>query len=605
MVIMSIEIMQYAAEEAADLRQAFEAQYEQLVHEEIETFRERAQLFLKGQITEDEFRPFRLKQGIYGQRQAGVQMVRCKIPGGLLTAAQAEQLGRIADQFGGGKGHLTTRQNIQFHFVPLARVADLMHLVADARLTNREACYNTVRNITTCAWAGLAADEAFDPRPYAQRVAYALLRKDLTGNLPRKFKIAFDGCQSRDCIAGAINDVGVRALVRDGRRGFSIAIGGGLGALPREAHILDQFLPEERLLNRLEAVIRVFNLYGNRENRNLARLKFLVRDRGFRWLAGEIDRQYADILAHGGIPWPEFVPEGFGGFAIEPRRPSRAALPVLNHPLAPGTPHAEAYHEWLETNALDQRQPGYAAVTVRVDQGNITGAQLRAVARIASHSGDGTIRLTIEQNLVLTFVPLACLPRVYRELETVGLARPGARRIDDVVTCPGAYSCNLALTKAMTMGAALARAVADYDNPEVRRLSIKVSGCPNSCGQHWIADLGFYGNARKIDGREVPYYLMLLGGGFDEQGTMRFGLAVQSIPARLGPDAVRRVLDHFIAHRAPGETFRQYVLRYKVETFRQLTADLAKPSDIFPEIYQDWGDERDFSLELGRGECAA
>ena len=598
--------MSSSLQESTALRQTFEAQHDQVVRAEIETFRQRAQSFLAGEITEDEFRPFRLKHGIYGQRQAGVQMVRCKIPSGFATAAQVEQLARIADEFGGGKGHLTTRQNIQYHFVPLARVADLMHLMADAGMTNREACYNTVRNVTTCAWAGIAADEVFDPRPYAQRVAYALMRQDLTGNLPRKFKIAFDGCQSRDCIAGAINDVGLRALVRDGQRGFRILIGGGLGALPREAQLLDDFLPEDRLLNRIEAVIRVFNQYGNRENRNLARLKFLVRDRGFAWLKEEIDRQYAGIVTNGGIGWPELVPEGFGGFSSNPRQPQASlALPVLGNPAAAGTAPTAAYDEWLETNAIEQRQPGYAAVTVRVEQGNLTGAQLRALARIASHSGDGTVRVGIDQNLVLAFIPLANLPRVYRDLETAGLGLSGAGCIDDVVTCPGAYSCNLALTKAMTMGAALSRAVADFEDPRVRRLAIKVSGCPNACGQHWIADFGFYGNARKIDGREVPYYLMLLGGGFDEQGVVRFGLAVQSIPARLAPQAVRRVLDHFIANRLPEETFRQYVLRHKVETFRQLTGDLAKPAEMFPEIYQDWGDDQAFSLELGRGECAA
>jgi sulfite reductase beta subunit-like hemoprotein len=594
--------MSSSIQESTALRQTFEAQHDQVVRAEIETFRQRAQSFLAGEITEDEFRPFRLKHGIYGQRQAGVQMVRCKIPSGLLTAPQVEQLGRIADEFAGGKGHLTTRQNIQYHFVPLGRVADLMHLMADAGMTNREACYNTVRNVTTCAWAGIAADEVFDPRPYAQRVAYALLRKDLTGNLPRKFKIAFDGCQSRDCIAGAINDVGLRALVRDGQRGFRVVVGGGLGALPREAQLLDDFLPEDRLLNRIEAVIRVFNQYGNRENRNLARLKFLVRDRGFAWLKEEIDRQYSDILTGGGIEWPELVPEGFGGFSANP--PPRATLPVLDHPPA-GAASTAAYDEWLESNAIEQRQPGYAAVSVRVEQGNLTGDQLRAVARIASQSGDGTVRVGMDQNLVLGFIPLANLPRVYRELEAAGLGLPGARRIDDVVTCPGAYSCNLALTKAMTMGAALSRAVAGYQDARVRQLAIRVSGCPNACGQHWIGDFGFYGNARKIDGREVPYYLMLLGGGFDEAGVMRFGLAVQSIPARLAPEAVRRVLDHFIANRLSEETFRQYVLRHKVETFRQLTADLAKPAEMFPEIYQDWGDDQPFSLELGRGECAA
>src|ERR1035438_6909408 len=263
---------------ALEQREAFENQHESTVRQEIETFRERAGQFLNGEITENDFRPFRLKHGIYGQRQPGVQMVRCKIPGGLMTARQTEQLARIADEFGGGKGHLTTRQNIQYHFVPLSRVPDLMHLMADAGLTNREACYNTVRNVTVCPWAGIAHDEVFDVRPYAQRVAYAFLRKDLTSDLPRKFKIAFDGCAGDDCIQGAINDLGLRAVIRDGRRGFRMIVGGGMGPLPMEARLLDEFVPEERLLNKCEAIIRVFNQHGNRRNKNMARMQFLIRE---------------------------------------------------------------------------------------------------------------------------------------------------------------------------------------------------------------------------------------------------------------------------------------------------------------------------------------
>src|ERR1700694_3556570 len=240
--------MATTTEEALSQRETLENQHDKTVREEIETFRTKSLAFLAGEITENDFRPFRLKHGIYGQRQPGVQMVRCKIPGGLLTAPQVEQFARVAEEFGGGRGHLTTRQNMQYHFVTLSSVPDLMHLMADVGLTNREACYNTVRNVTACAWAGLAQDEVFDVRPYAQRVAYAFLRKDLTTNLPRKFKIAFDGCASHDCIQGAINEVGLRAVIRDGRRGFRVIIGGGLGPLPTEAQLLDEFLPEERLL---------------------------------------------------------------------------------------------------------------------------------------------------------------------------------------------------------------------------------------------------------------------------------------------------------------------------------------------------------------------
>ena len=589
-------------EDTLSVREDFELQHDRLVREEIETFRRKANAFLAGEIPEDEFRPFRLKHGIYGQRQPGVQMVRCKVPGGLLTAAQMEQLARISEAFAGGKGHITTRQNMQYHFVRLADVPDVMHLLADVGLTNREACYNTVRNVTTCALAGLSRAEIFDVRPYAQRIAYAFLRKDLTSNLPRKFKIAFDGCRDNDCIAGAINDIGLRAVVRDGRRGFRMVVGGGLGPLPTEAQLLDEFLPEERLLNRCEAVVRVFNKYGNRQNRNKARMKFVLRERGIGWLREQIEREYADILENGGIAWPELVPEGFGGHQSHPQPLGQGALLPVIHTNGAGDPQ---YDRWLESNLIKQKQSGYATVVVRVDQGNLTSAQMRGLARLAADAGDGLLRIGIDQNILLGFVPLGRLRGLHAALRGLGLGEAGAREIGDVTTCPGAYSCNLALTKSMNLGAALQEAVRQYDDPQARKLSIKVSGCPNSCGQHWIADFGFYGNARKIDGREVPYYQMLLGGGFDDEGIMRFGLAVQSVPARLAPEAVTRVLDHYLAQRAPNETFRQYVMRYKVETFRSLTSDLAKPAELHPEIYRDWGDDTAFSLQLGRGECAA
>jgi len=593
--------MATAIEDQLSVRDDFESQHDKLVREEIETFRTKAHAFLAGEIPEEQFRPYRLKHGIYGQRQAGVQMVRCKIPSGLLTARQMEQLAVISETFASGKGHITTRQNMQYHFVPLARVADLMHMLADTGLTNREACYNTVRNVTTCPLAGLARDEVFDVRPYAQKIAYAFLRKELTGNLPRKFKIAFDGCAHNDCIAGAINDIGLRAVIRDGRRGFHVVIGGGLGPLPTEAQLLDEFLPEERLMNRCEAVVRVFNKYGNRQNRNKARMKFVLRERGIDWLREQIEHEYADILENGGIAWPELVPEGFGGYQSQPQPLGQGALLPVIHTNGSGDPE---YDAWLESNIIEQKQTGYATVIVRIDQGNLTSRQMHGLARLAGDAGDGLLRLGIDQNILLGFVPLGRLRGLHAALRDLDLGEAGAREIADVTTCPGAYSCNLALTKSMNLGTALQDVVRAYDDPLVRKLSIKVSGCPNSCGQHWIADFGFYGNARKIDGKEVPYYQMLLGGGFDDEGIMRFGLAVQSVPARLAPGAVARVLEHYIAHRETGETFRQYVTRYKVETFRALTGDLAKPAELQPEIYQDWGDDTAFSLQLGRGECA-
>ena len=584
-----------------DQRLELEAEYEQTVRDDIELFRSCAEKWAAGEITDDQFRAQRLRRGVYTQRQTGVHMIRTKIPGGTATADQVDQLALAAERFGGSKAHLTTRQNVQYHFVPLQQVPALLHLLADARLTTREACYNTVRNVTACPLSGLLEDEVFDVHPYARRVAFAFLHKEIADNLPRKFKIAFSGCKE-DCMVGAIHDVGLRAVIRDGRRGFRMVIGGGLGPLPSEAHLLDEFVPEERLVNRIEAVIRVFGKFGNRANKNKARLKFVLRERGIDWVKQQIEKEYDDILRTGGVPTPDAVPESFGGFqSTPPPLGSGELLPVLS---TNGHPNP-AYELWLETNVRRQKQDGYFVATVKVPQGNLTGAQLRGLAGIARHAGDGMVRFSIDQNVMLGYIPGRSLKGVYAALLDIGLAEAGAHQIEDVITCPGAYSCNLALTKSMNLGHALSEVVKNYADAQIRQLSIKVSGCPNSCGQHWIGDIGFYGNARKIDGKELPYYQLLLGGGYDRDRMMRFGVAVQSIPARLAPVAVERILNHYVANRQPNESFREYVLRHKVETFRTLTSDLAKPAEIFPEMYRDWGDEVSYSLKLGKGECAA
>ena len=578
--------------------------YERTVRADIEAFRALAEQYMAGTLTDDDFRGARLRRGVYGQRQPGVHMIRTKVPGGQLLASQMEALADVADEFAEGKGHLTTRQNLQYHFIPTARVADLLHRLADARLTTREACYNTVRNVTASPLAGLLADEVFDVRPYVRQVAFAFLHQSLTDNLPRKFKIAFSGSPSDDMALG-IHDLGLRAVIRDGERGFRVVAAGGLGPMPVESQVLDEFLPVDQLVARTESVIRVFNEFGNRQNRNKARLKFVIKERGWAWFKERADAEFADILAKGGVPVPEEVPEGFGAYESTPTPlTTGATLPILNQPL-----DAE-YSRWLATNVREQKQPGYRIVTVAIDQGNLISSQMRAIARLARECGDGTIRLGIDQNLHLPFVPESRVAQVYSFLKQFDLAVPGAGELDDVVTCPGAYSCNLALTKTMGLGHALAETVRRYQranghDPDVAKLRIRASGCPNACGQHWIGDFGFYGNARKINGREVPYYLMLLGGGSDANDASRFGFAIQSIPARSAPEALTRVLDHYRANRQAGETFREYVQRFQVKMFRELTADLTKPIELDPDMYKDWGDTVDFSLELGRGECAA
>lgn len=580
---------------------AVEAEFDATVREDIEKFREAAKAYQAGELTDDQFRAQRLRRGVYSQRQLGVHMIRTKIPGGILTADQMDNLAEVAEVYAEGKGHLTTRQNMQYHFIPLPRVADLLHKLADARLTTREACYNTVRNVTASPLSGLLAGEAFDVQPYVRAVSLAFLHNELTDSLPRKFKIAFYAGGAQDDMALAIHDIGATAVIRDGQHGFRIVMGGGLGPLPNEAALLDEFLPADKLVPRIEAVIKLFGQYGNRNNKNKARLKFVLRERGLEWMKQTIEANYADILANGGTRTPEIVPENFGGFrTVDPPLGDGGQLPLIG-----ATPADPEFDKWLESNVREQKQTGYAIVTIRVPQGNLVASQMRGLAQLSRDAGDSIVRVDIDQNVHLAYIPVHNLRRVYAALRILNLATSGAGELVDTVSCPGAYSCNLALTKSMNLAAAMSDAVSSYTDKQVRALSVKISGCPNSCGQHWIGSLGFYGNSRKVEGKEVPYYMMMLGGGYDREGMLRFGLAVSSLPAKLAPVASKRILDHFIANRTEGESFREYVIRHKVEFFRSLVADLAKPPKYDADWFMDWGDQENFSLQLGRGECAS
>ncbi len=580
---------------------AVEAQFNQTVEADIAAFEGVAKEFTEGKLTPDEFRPHRLRRGVYTQRQEGVHMIRTKIPGGILTADQMDVLAECADDFAGGKGHLTTRQNMQYHFVPLPQVAPLLRKLAVGRLTTREACYNTIRNVTASPLSGLRGDEVFDVQPYCRQTAFAFLHKEAYDSMPRKFKIAFYTGGAKDDMAIAIHDVGCTAVIKDGQKGFRVVVGGGLGPMPVEARLLDEFLPAEQLIPRIEAVLRLFNKNGNRKNKNLARLKFVLRDRGWDWVKETIETEYAEILKGGGVAVSTAVPENFAGFqTVAPALGTGAELPIIG-----ATSVDPELDRWLATNVEEQKQTGYAIVTVRTTQGNLSSEQMRGLARIARDAGDSYLRVSIMQNVYLAYIPVHNLRRVYSALLTLGLAAGGAHEITDTLTCPGAYSCNLALTKSMNLGAALTASTRKYTDVEVKKLSIHISGCPNACGQHWTADLGFFGNSRKINGREVPYYLMMLGGGYDSDGVMRFAAMVQSLPARLTTVAVDRVLEHFMKDRQTGESFRNYVLRNKITFFKELTADLVKPTEMDEDMYKDWGDDVTYSLQLGRGECAS
>jgi sulfite reductase beta subunit-like hemoprotein len=566
---------------------------------EIDTFDQFVQEFFAGRVNLDDFKRFRLQHGVYGQRQENVQMLRVKIPWGGLTAGQLERLADVADKTPRRVGHVTTRQNMQFHFVPLADAPALMRSLAEVGLTTREACGNTVRNVTVGHCAGICPKEPFDPTPYADAVARFLLRNPMNQNLPRKFKIAFSGCGDDQGLA-PIHDIGARAVIRtaDGRsvRGFTILLGGGLGPAPRLAEPLEEFTPAADLLPTVAAIERVFDRHGNRDNRNMARLKFVVKSLGIEAVRTLIFRERDGLRLTmagkfpGVDPWEERAP---------------APRPRNGAPRPTGDP---TYHRWHTTNVLPQKQAGYAAVHVRLVRGDATPEQLRALARAAREFGDGAVRSTNQQNFVLRWIPDDALPALYALLAESGLVLPGAERLVDVTACPGADTCQLGITSSR----GLALAVAEMIEAEVGDLAdeggirIKISGCPNSCGQHHIANIGFYGGAKKFHGEQAPTYQMLVGGSLSPVNP-RSGTPVARIPAKHIPAAVRTLLELYRHERTDGELFNAVVDRVGVERVKGVLAPWTElpPSAAAPDKYLDWGGDQSFKIETGTGECAA
>ena len=537
------------------------------IEAEIRVFEERIQQLRSGAITEDQFRPFRLKHGTYGQRQAGVQMLRVKIPAGILTPAQLRTLAKIGDTYSTGRGHVTTR----------------------------EACGNTVRNVTGCPLAGICPGEVFDVTPYALGVSRYLLRHPEFHDLPRKFKIAFSGCEDDgDCAVAGIHDVGLIAQVSGSNgtahRGFKVLVGGGLGSLPTEASLLTDFLPEEELLPTIEAILRVFVETGNRKNKFKARMKFVLRDKGieqFRHLVAEkrkISQAPAEVFTVASKIQPSLV-------SIAPAPPAnRAADPE--------------YARWTEHNLMPQRQAGFGAVWIKLPAGTLFSHQMRGLADLLEKNRLTGVRTVINQNLVIPWVPFDRTRGLHDGLRELDLATPGARTISDVTGCPGATTCNLGITRSLTLAEVLSRELAGETDPEVLKIHIKISGCPNSCGQHHIADIGFYGNARKIGEQQAPFYQLMLGGQVGADG-VRFARQVMPLPARPIPAVIREILAFYKEARQPSETFSAWTARIADEAIVSRLrpfADVQEPSE---ELFVDWGDTETYSLKLGRGECAA
>ena len=569
------------------------------IEAEIVRFEERARQFVDGAITAEQFRPFRLKHGTYGQRQPGFQMLRVKIAAGVLKAAQLRVLADIADEYSTGRGHLTTRENIQFHFVKLENVGAAMRLLADAGLTTREACGNTVRNVTACPVAGICTGEAFDVTPYALGVSQYLLRHPDFHDLPRKFKIAFSGCENDgDCAVAGIHDVGLIAQVRGNngtsRRGFKVLVGGGLGSLPTEAATLTDFLPEEELLPTIEAVLRVFLETGNRKNKLLARMKYVLRAKGI----AEFRRLVAEKRKISTAPQEKFLVPS----PIQPSLVTIAPIP-LSATVTDKLDDPE-YDRWAEHNLMSQRQAGYGGVWIKLSAGTFHSNQMRGLADLLEKNELSGVRIAVNQDLVIPWVPFDRVRAVYDELGALDLATPGARTISDVTGCPGATTCNLGITRSLTLAEVLSRELNGYNDPEIQKLRIKISGCPNSCGHHHIADIGFYGNVRKVGEQQAPYYQLLLGGKVNADG-VRFGRQIMSVPARPIPAIIRELLAFYQADRQHMETFSAWVSRTSDAAIKERLRLLAEVNVTTEDLFVDWGDTETYSLKLGRGECVA
>jgi len=599
--------------------------------------------FERGEIGADQWRAFRLVRGTYGQRQAeDAQMLRVKIPQGILTAAGLEAIADIADRYSRGFAHITTRQNVQFHFMKLHDVELAMRRLADAGLTTREACGNSVRNITCCPYAGVADDELFDVTPYSEALTRYLLRHPLSAVLPRKFKIAFEGCP-RDHVGTGINDIGFAAHVRPAtcdvprasvpraegqpadvptvERGFRITVAGGTSTLARSGQVLFEFCEAGEILNVAEAILRVFHRLGDYQHRQRNRLKFLVRSLGWARFQTEFQREFDAVRGSARLPFDgEDAPRQEAPNWPRPAPPDSAAIaavasstivrgPGVLPRVAPRlTVHSDEFVEWSRTNVKPQRQAGFCIVTVATRLGDMSSAQLRLLALLADASGDSTVRLTMEQNAVMRWVRRDDVRGLYARLSAADLARAGAGSPSDVVSCPGAESCRLAVTQSRGLGRLLADALIERRDitDAIPALDIKISGCPNGCGQHHIAGIGFQGSLRKIGGRPAPHYFVLIGGGTSE-GITTFGRVAAVIPARRGLEAIERLANLYSDRKEADETPEAFFRRVDLGVAKASLAPLERltPETATETDFVDLGDAHAFSLEVMDGECSA
>jgi sulfite reductase (ferredoxin) len=573
--------------------QSFRTELENpIVEKDIVDLEKKIRNFREGKIHDEKFRSLRLARGIYGQRQPGVQMVRIKLPFGKVTFKQLLRIADISDKYASRNLHLTTRQDIQIHYVSLDRTPELWAELEQDDITLREACGNTVRNVTSSPNSGIDPAEPFDVSPYAQATFQYFLRNPICQEMGRKFKISFSS-NDADTAFSYIHDIGVIPKINEhNERGFKVMLGGGLGAQPLLANIVEEFLHEDQLIPYIESVIRVFDRYGERNNRNKARLKYLIQKLG-------IDEVLSLVKA-------ERIANKVKTYKINRDTVALPALPeAVEYPAVEIT-NPLRYEQWLATNVFEQKQPGYYGVYIKVEVGDIpTDTARKLVAAIQPYAAD-EIRITQNQGLLLKFIKKEALPSLFNCLYELGFAKPGFDSVGDVTTCPGTDTCNLGISNSMTFARVLEDLIADeYEDLIYNRdIKIKISGCMNSCGQHGIANIGFHGSSLKAGTKVLPSMQVLLGGGTVGDGIGRAAERVIKVPSKRATQALRMVLDDYKINSIEDEIFHNYYDRQGKDYFYQLLKPLADLTTLTDEDFVDWGHEENYSPAIGVGECA-
>ena len=577
--------------------QSFRTELENpLVEKDIIELEQKIRAFREGTIAEEKFRSLRLARGVYGQRQQGVQMVRIKLPYGKMTLAQWNRIADVSDEYSTGNLHLTTRQDIQIHFVSLDRTPQLWAELEKDNVTLREACGNTVRNITASDTAGIDKEEPFDITPYAHAMFEYFLRKPLCQEMGRKFKIAFSNSE-KDTALIFMHDLGTipRIKIIDGKevRGFKVVIGGGLGAQPHLAITTHEFLEEDLLIPYLEAVLRVFDRHGERNSRHKARIKFLLQKIGIDAL-NELVLQEQKALTYQRYPINREIHN----------LPSLPDYQLNNHTNPVSNPFN--YELWKATNVIEQKQEGFLAVYVRVPNGNISSdTSRRLIEKLKGVIADD-VRITINQGLQFRFVKPEHLEYIYSILEEEGFAEAGFGSVADITSCPGTDTCNLGISNSTGTALALSEVI-EEEYPEYlynKELAVRISGCMNSCGQHGMASIGFHGSSLKAKGQVVPAVQVLIGGGVLGSGNGRIADKVIKVPSKRAPEVLRFVLNDYKQYAETSETFLSYSERRGDRYYYELLKPLADTDHILDEEFIDWGQQEKFSTAIGVGECA-